>query len=132
MYSFITIATFQFPHEAQIFKSKLESEGIAVFLKDELTVQMHSYINAIGGIKLQVREPDVASAMDILQEAGVTGVVAEQEEPAYIRWIDRRTNEIPVLKKLPVVMRGFILLAVILTAVVVGVLLALITGTVSK
>ena len=93
---------------------------------------MHSYINAIGGIKLQVREPDVASAMDILQEAGVTGVVAEQEEPAYIRWIDRRTNEIPVLKKLPVVMRGFILLAVILTAVVVGVLLALITGTVSK
>lgn len=56
METFITIATFQYPHQAYIIKAKLESEGIYVLLKDELTIQAHNFLsNAIGGVKLQIK-----------------------------------------------------------------------------
>ena len=57
---FITIHIFQLPTEAHIAKALLESQGIDVFLKDEHTVQSHNFLsNAIGGVKLQVKEIDV-------------------------------------------------------------------------
>lgn len=63
----VTINTYTFPHELAIHKSKLESMGIECFVKDELTVQVHNfYSNAIGGIKLQVKEDDAEAAIEIL------------------------------------------------------------------
>ncbi len=68
MYKLTTIKTFTYPHEAYVIRARLESEGIETFLQDEMTVQVHNfYSNAIGGVKLQVREKDVAQAMKILQ-----------------------------------------------------------------
>ncbi|MCC7302049.1 MAG: DUF2007 domain-containing protein [Bacteroidia bacterium] len=70
-FRWITVASFNAPHDAYIMKAYLESEGIECFLKDELTVQVNIfYSNAIGGVKLQVREEDVEKAKDVLREGG--------------------------------------------------------------
>lgn len=69
---FITVKTFTFPHEAQVLKGRLESEGINVYLQDELTVQAHNFLsNATGGVKLQVWSADMEKAIPILQQVGV-------------------------------------------------------------
>ena len=68
---FITVLTFTFAHEVAIIRGRLESEGIPCFVKDELTVQIHPfYSNAIGGVKLQVRESDLDQAVEVLKEMG--------------------------------------------------------------
>ena len=60
-----TIATFTYPAETFVIKSKLESEGIECFIKDELTIQSHNFLsNAIGGLKLQVNPNDVEKLLD--------------------------------------------------------------------
>jgi DNA-directed RNA polymerase subunit M/transcription elongation factor TFIIS len=65
----ITIATFSQPIEAHILKTKLESEDIDCFIADENTVTMNwLYSNAIGGVKLQVKESDYKKAIAIIQK----------------------------------------------------------------
>jgi len=69
--NFITVLTFNYPSEVAIIRSRLESEGIECFVQDELTVQVNPFIsNAIGGIKLQVRESDLEQTIEILKETG--------------------------------------------------------------
>ena len=71
MEDWITVITFTFPSESYVPRSVLESEGIEVFMKDELTAQVHNfYSNAIGGVKLMVRKDDARRAYEILKEAG--------------------------------------------------------------
>ena len=71
MDKYITILTVTYPHELAIIRSRLESEGIECFARDEMTVQANPlYSNAIGGVKLQVREDDVPEAMEILKDGG--------------------------------------------------------------
>ena len=54
-----------------MMQSFLEAEGIYCFLKDENSVIMMPYLaDAIGGVKLQVREEDVVQAVEILKQAG--------------------------------------------------------------
>lgn len=63
----VTIATFSYPTEAWIPKTRLEAEGIWSFVADADTVMMNwLYSNAIGGVKLQVRAEDVDRAVEIL------------------------------------------------------------------
>ena len=77
---FITVSTFTFASEVAVIRSKLESEGITCFVQDELTVQVTPfYSNAIGGVKLQVRESDLYKAIEILKEAGY--IKDEHQEP---------------------------------------------------
>jgi len=66
----ITIATYSYPHEMAISRSKLEAHGIECFVRDELTVQVHNfYSNAIGEVKLEVQEQDVKQAIQILKDS---------------------------------------------------------------
>jgi hypothetical protein len=68
---FITVLTATYGYEIAVIRGRLESEGIACFVKDELTVQVNPfYSNAIGGVKLQVRESDLNQALEILKETG--------------------------------------------------------------
>ena len=68
---FVTVLTVTFPHEVAVIRGRLEAEGIACFVKDELTVQVNPfYSNAIGGVKLQVLESDLNQAVEILKETG--------------------------------------------------------------
>jgi hypothetical protein len=63
----ITVATFSLPQQAQIARLRLESEDIDCFLIDENLVATDWLLaNAVGGIKLQVREEDAAQARQIL------------------------------------------------------------------
>ncbi len=63
----VTIATFSHQTEAYIPKARLEAEGIWAFIADGGTVGANwLYSNAVGGVKLQVRDADVERAIEIL------------------------------------------------------------------
>lgn len=63
----ITIATFDTMPDAHIALGRLHAEGIAAHLADEHLVQTDwLYAIAVGGIKLQVAEEDVARATEVL------------------------------------------------------------------
>lgn len=69
MENWIKIASFTYPHEAHLAKSLLEASEIEVIIKDELTVQVHNFLsNAIGGVKLFIREEDKEEALLLLQK----------------------------------------------------------------
>ena len=69
MQKFIQIANYQFSSEAYLFRAKLESEGIEVFLQNENTVNIEpAWSNAVGGVKLFVFADDVLRAKFILDE----------------------------------------------------------------
>lgn len=69
--TFVTIAKFQYSAEAQIIKGRLESDGIKVFLKDNITIDTDPLVsNAIGGIKLKVLAKDEENAKAILKSIG--------------------------------------------------------------
>ncbi|WP_397363944.1 putative signal transducing protein [Olleya sp. R77988] len=66
--TFKTIAKFQYTAEAQIIKGRLESEGIQVFLSDNITIDTDPLVsNAIGGVKLKVLAKDAMQAQHILE-----------------------------------------------------------------
>jgi len=66
-YKVLTI--FPYSTEAQITKSKLESEGISVMLLDEKTIDSDPLISqAIGGVKLLVSDDDFEKALHIFNE----------------------------------------------------------------
>ncbi|NDV64106.1 DUF2007 domain-containing protein [Bacteroides sp. 224] len=82
MTNWITIITFIYPHEAHIAKGVLESEGIDVFIKDEMTAQVNNfYSTAIGGVKLLVNEEQRERALQILEEAGYIKTPEDSAEP---------------------------------------------------
>ncbi len=66
---FATVAVFNDFLNANLAKSKLESEGVFCFLADEHVARMNwLYSLFVGRIKLQVRESDAARAADLLWE----------------------------------------------------------------
>jgi len=66
----ITIAQYRDLPQAGLDKSILESQGITCFLDNEFTIGVNwLYSTALGGVKLQVLEVDVAQAKQILQES---------------------------------------------------------------
>ncbi len=66
-----TLITFTYPHEAHMAKGYLESNGIETLLKDEMTVSVNNfYSNAIGGVKLLVKDSNYDSGIQLLKESG--------------------------------------------------------------
>ena len=66
-HDFVTIATFRYPTEAYLQKARLEAEGIWAVVADDCMITMNwLYSNALGGVRLQVEEPDVQRALEIL------------------------------------------------------------------
>ncbi|MEY4835828.1 MAG: hypothetical protein RI980_1943 [Bacteroidota bacterium] len=66
--SLIEIANYQFSSEAYLFKGKLESEGIDVFLQNENTINTDPLLStALGGVKLFVNSEDVLQSRQILE-----------------------------------------------------------------
>ena len=65
----VTIATFNFAHEAHLARTRLESQGIPAHVADEHIVSLNwLYAPAVGGIKLNVLEPDVQKAKEVFAE----------------------------------------------------------------
>lgn len=66
---FELIGSYQYTSEAIIFQGRLESEGIAVFMRDNNTVDANPlYSNAIGGVKLFVNQKDFSKAKEIISQ----------------------------------------------------------------
>lgn len=59
------------PTEAHMIQGYLASEGIENILKDELTTQVNNfYSNALGGVKVMVREDEYETALQLLEKGG--------------------------------------------------------------
>lgn len=121
MGEFTTIATFTYPSELAVVKSKLESEGVVCFVKDELTVQVYNfYSNAIGGIRLAVRQSDYQKARQILIEIGF---LEEEEKPQVSKFwsaVEDRTKNTPLLNKLRLELRLILGSGLILAFILFG------------
>ena len=115
MPALVTILSAQYPQQAYIIKAHLESEGIECFIKDELTVQTNPlYSNAIGGIKLQVKEEDIPEATKILRSEGYLTERESNENPyEEIKWL---ADKIPFFKNVRFEVR-LIIMVVIVVAV---------------
>ncbi len=112
MESFVNIRAFTYPHEASLAGGLLDSEGIEYFLKDEMTVQViNIYSNAVGGVKLQVRQDDVDAAIEILLKAGYIKE-ADLKPDDFFSKMNERTYKIPLLNKVRVEVRLMILVAI--------------------
>jgi hypothetical protein len=64
----VTVASFNSPVEADIVRGQLREAGIEAFLADEaLAGNFWALVNAVGGVKVQVADADLAPARELLQ-----------------------------------------------------------------
>ncbi|MFZ6052038.1 putative signal transducing protein [Halocola ammonii] len=114
MPTFITVATFNFPSDMHSARALLETEGIECFVRDELTAQVHNfYSQAIGGVKLQVKEADAERAKRLLIQAGY--IKEEKHElSGFWKGVDKMTRTIPWIKKFGLEVRFLIVIAIVL------------------
>ncbi|HKL38374.1 MAG TPA: DUF2007 domain-containing protein [Bacteroidales bacterium] len=127
MAQWITLLTFIHSAQAHLIKTKLESEGIEVFLKNELITQLAPHHTEPGGsIKLQVLEKDAEAAVRLLKE---NGYIKEERQgfrkSALIKGIDLFTAKIPGFRNIPLQLRLVFAVAVLL--VVVTLVVAMVT-----
>jgi hypothetical protein len=96
---YITVLTFTYSYEVAIVRGRLEAEGIECFVQDELTVQtLPFYSNAIGGIKLQVKESDLQQTVAILKDSGY--LTEEDLQPSKgLLLLNRFLSKIPIINK---------------------------------
>ena len=79
----VTIATFDMSPKAEIARNALTAAGIQSVLGDDNTLGMDWMLgNAIGWIKVQVREEDADRAVTVLEEALGTGDATEDADIA--------------------------------------------------
>jgi hypothetical protein len=69
MEAFITIAIFDYIHEIEILKHRLDQEGIQYYFENELMSSIvPMYTTALGGIRLKIHPNDFVIVKAILQE----------------------------------------------------------------
>lgn len=109
MNDWVTIATFNYPHQAALLKGRIESEDILCNTKDEMTATANPlYSNAIGGVKVQVRQSDVNKIIPILREVGYP-IGEDHSYETIIMKVIRFTQKLPLINKLPLESRYTIL-----------------------
>jgi hypothetical protein len=125
MEAFVTVATFMWPTEAVVPRSLLEEEGIEVSMKDEMTVQVHNlYSQAIGGVKIQVREADAERAKELLRNAGFLHDTPTSNDQFWTE-VDEVTRQIPLIGRIDVLLaRVMVLLTVVLFIVIIPLVLS--------
>jgi len=96
MDNWITVLTMTLPQDTYMVQGYLGSEGIESQLKDELTAQVYNfYSNAIGGVKIQVKESDYEKARLLLQKGGYLKTdddKADTEDSIEVVTSDETTN----------------------------------------
>lgn len=118
MESFITVMTFNHPAELAVLRTLLEANEIEYRLLDELTVQTHPfYSNAIGGVKLQVRESHVQKAIEILKDGGFIND-EDLQPPKSQNKLKNATSRIPLLKNLRPELRIMIIIFIVVVILV--------------
>ena len=65
----VTISRYTLPEEAHVVRCFLEGHGVEAWVFDEYAVQWYWLIsNAVGGVRLVVREEDRDTALELLKE----------------------------------------------------------------
>ena len=124
MDNFVTIKTFTYPIDLAVIRGRLEAEGIDCFAKDELVAQANPFLsNAIGGIKLQVRQRDLPKAIEILEEGGYLKESDFRPTPLFTK-LDNATFKLPFLRGLPMELRVLVIVGVSLFVILVAVYFA--------
>lgn len=105
---YITVLTVTYPQELAVVRARLESEEIECEVQNELTTQIAPYYSdAIGGVKLQVKQSDVEKTVELLKE---WGYVKESEiEEALDNRLNKLTSRIPFINKFKVETRLLII-----------------------
>ncbi len=117
MNNWIVIISFTYGYEAHLAKSKLESEEIEVLVRDELNAQVcEAGANAVGGVKLCVRESDVVRAIHSLKEGGYIKDPVENEF-VWMKKIGQLFSKIPLISKLAPELVLMILIALTITLI---------------
>ncbi len=116
--TFYTVAVFTYPTEVIVPRITLETAGIECITKDEETITTNPLLsNAVGGIKLQVRERDFQKAVAILKEAGVEIFQVSDTESIWVMRLEKLTSRIPILGKYSLEKRMMLILGVFVIAV---------------
>jgi hypothetical protein len=69
MKTFVTLAVFDYTHQIEIIKHRLDTEGFHYFFENEIMSSFAPmYSTALGGIKLKVHPNDFENIKSILQE----------------------------------------------------------------
>lgn len=123
MNDWVYLVSFTYPHEANLVKLNLEAEGVAVWMKDELTVQVNNYLsNAIGGVKLFVSQEDYEKARNILIEDGT--IKEEIQKPMKLMvFLDHVSSKIPFVNKLRFELRSLLLIVFVLLLIIIPLVL---------
>ena len=80
-YDLVTVARYDSSIQAHIVKAHLEGEGFVCFVFDDHTVDMYAlYSNAIGGVKVKVRERDREEALALLAKLNETPYTNQADE----------------------------------------------------
>lgn len=80
-YDLVTVARYDSSIQAHIVKAHLEGHDLVCFVFDEHLIDMNPlFSNAIGGVKIKVREKDAAEALEILQELDSKPYTDENDE----------------------------------------------------
>ncbi len=120
MNDWVTIAAFQYAHQAAMLKGRLESDGILCNIKDELTATTYVfYGNVIGGVKVQVRENDIKLVIPIMKELGYN-IEDDGNYETQVTKVVRFTQKIPIINKLPLEKRYMVLIIAI--AIIIGII----------
>ena len=78
----VVVRTFGYRHEAELFRSILESRGIGSFVGADDEGSLHPGLGFTRGVHLYVGAGDAARAADVLDEhEDETGGGADPEEP---------------------------------------------------
>lgn len=121
---FVTIIAFATYFDAAPVKSRLESEGINCFLRDEHSATINPVLNnSIGGIKLDILAKDYEAARAILLDMGYP----LNEEETDMPWVVQKTistinkisstiNNIPHAATIGSLLRKFLIFVLIVLA----------------
>lgn len=114
MDNWTVIISFTYGYEAHLAKSKLESEEIEVLVRDELNAQVcEAGANAVGGVKLCVRESDVIRAIHSLKNGGYIKDPVETESKL-IKQLSQLTSQVPLIGQFSPELVLMILIALII------------------
>jgi hypothetical protein len=78
----VTVASFWNQTEAHLTRAALERAGVECVIADENTVAVNPfYAGAIGGVKVQVPEPELGRAREVLEELARERAAARKTGP---------------------------------------------------
>lgn len=80
-FNWVFLRSFVWPHEYYTLQAFLESYGIKINMRDEVTIMVDPLLsNAIGGIKMYVAEEDFVRAAELLAEFDKNRNESEEEK----------------------------------------------------